>query len=264
MSGTGYFLPTTKETFLIPGNSKSSMDSELLGIDTALGYCLTTSEKEICIFIYSQAALLLLQRYEPTKYYFRTIQIFQLLQKFSAQQKIIQFQWIPSHVNIDSNERVDEIAKIATMLQPTLQPVMSLEVNVSALNKIIAQIWKNRVSDSSVGNSYKLNAKHIYVPMYKKISRALQTFSARARLGHILTRSYLYKFGLRLTPMCRLCQKPDENLQHILKDCTMEFPGVKRMDNYDMEVILNNSNLWKLAQHIYWRHRAISSKAGCI
>jgi len=43
----------------------------------------------------------------------------------------------------------------------------------------------------------------------------------------------------------------------------VELPDVKRMDNYDMEVILNNSNLWKLAQHTYWRHHAINSEAGC-
>jgi ribonuclease HI len=79
MSGAGYFIPTTEETFLIPDNSKSSMDSELLGINGALGYCLTTSEKEICIFTDSQAALLFLQRHKPTEYYFRTIQMFKLL-----------------------------------------------------------------------------------------------------------------------------------------------------------------------------------------
>jgi ribonuclease HI len=114
------------------------MDSELLGINATLGYYLTTSEKEICIFTDSQGALLFLQRYKPTEYYFRTIQIFQLLQRLSEQQKIIQFQWIPSHVNIDGNKWTDKIAKIATMLQPTLQPVMSLEVNISALNKTTA------------------------------------------------------------------------------------------------------------------------------
>jgi len=42
---------------------------------------LTTSEKEICIFTDSQAALLLLWRCKPTESYFRTIQVFQLLQK---------------------------------------------------------------------------------------------------------------------------------------------------------------------------------------
>jgi hypothetical protein len=55
----------------------------------------------------------------------------------------------------------------------------------------------------------------------------------------------------------------DESLQHILKESTVELPDVKRTDNCDMDVILNNSNLWKLAQHIYWRHHAISSEAGC-
>jgi len=43
----------------------------------------------------------------------------------------------------------------------------------------------------------------------------------------------------------------------------VELSDVKRIDNYDMEVILNNSNLWKLAQHIYWRHCAIQSEARC-
>jgi hypothetical protein len=88
--------------------------------------------------------------------------------------------------------------------------------------------------------------------MYKNIPRASQTFGARARLGHIMSHSYLYKFGLGFTPRCRLCQQQDETLQHILKDCTVELPDVNRIYNYDMEVVLNDSNLWKLAQHIYW------------
>jgi hypothetical protein len=80
-----------------------------------------------------------------------------------------------------------DIAKIATMLQPTLQPVMLLEGNISALNKTLAQNWKNKVADSSVGKSYKLNAKHTDLSVYRNIPRALQTFGARARLGHIMT-----------------------------------------------------------------------------
>jgi hypothetical protein len=94
---------------------------------------------------------------------------------------------------------------------------MSVEVSISALNKTVAQNWKNKVSDSNVGNSYRLNAKHIDLTMYKNIPRALQTFSARARLGHIVTQTYLYKFGLGLTRVCGLCQQQDETL----KDCTV-------------------------------------------
>jgi hypothetical protein len=73
---------------------------------------------------------------------------------------------------------------------------MSLEVSISALNKKIAQNWKNKVSNSSVGNSYKLNAKHIDLSMYKNIPRALQTFGARARLGDIVTQSIYTKRDL--------------------------------------------------------------------
>jgi hypothetical protein len=119
------------------------------------------------------------------------------------------------------------------------------------------------MSNSNVGNSYKLNAKQTVLSLHMNIPRALQILGARARLGHIMTGSYLYKFGLSLTPICKLCQQQNETLQHILKDCTVGLPDVKRIDNHDMEVILNNSYLWKLAQHIYWRHHAIVSEVGC-
>jgi ribonuclease HI len=44
-SGAGYFIPSTKETFLVPANSKVSVDSELPGINAALVYALTSNEK---------------------------------------------------------------------------------------------------------------------------------------------------------------------------------------------------------------------------
>jgi len=71
---------------------------------------------------------------------------------------------------------------------------MSLEVSISGLNKTVAQNWKNKVSNSDVGNSCKLNAKHVDLSVYKNIPRSLQTFGSRVRLGHIVTQSYLYKF----------------------------------------------------------------------
>jgi hypothetical protein len=115
---------------------------------------------------------------------------------------------------------------------------------------------------SNVGNSFKLNAKHISLSVYKNIPRALQTLGARARIGHILTQSCLCKFRISLTPACKLCQQLDETLQHILKDCTVELPDVKRIDKYDIEIILNNISLWKLAQHINWRPPAVDFEAG--
>jgi len=73
-----------------------------------------------------------------------------------------------------------------------------------------------------------LDGEHIDLSVYTDIPRALRTFGARATFGHIVTLSYLYKFGLSLTPVCWLCQQQDETLQHILKNCTVELPDVKK------------------------------------
>jgi hypothetical protein len=56
-----FFTPTTKETFLILSNSKSSINSELSRIKATLGHCVTTPQEENCILTDSQAALLLQQ-----------------------------------------------------------------------------------------------------------------------------------------------------------------------------------------------------------
>jgi hypothetical protein len=61
--------------------------------------------------------------------------LFTLWSSCQLLQKIITFQQIPSHIDIENNEKVDKIARTATMLQPTLQTVMSLKASTSAMNK---------------------------------------------------------------------------------------------------------------------------------
>jgi hypothetical protein len=87
------------------------------------------------------------------------------------------------------------------MLQPTLQTVMSLKASTPAMNKKITQDWKNKISNATAGKSYHQNIKHPNISVYKNIPRALQTFGARARLGHIVTQSYLYKFTDSVLPL---------------------------------------------------------------
>ena len=95
--GAGYFIPSTQEFFLVPANSCSSVDTELLAINAALTYCLTLNNKKVCIFTDAQAALLLLQQYKPSAYYFRTVHIIKILEWNKTE---LTLQWIPSHVNI--------------------------------------------------------------------------------------------------------------------------------------------------------------------
>jgi hypothetical protein len=132
---------------------------------------------------------------------------------------------------------------------------MSLKASTSAMNKKITQDWKNKISNSTVGKSYHQNIKHPNILVHKNIPRALQTFGPRARLGHIVTQSYLYKFRLSPSPLCMLCQQQEETLEHILMDCPIQLQDTHRMST-DLKTILNDNTFWTTAEPVYRRHRA--------
>jgi hypothetical protein len=124
------------------------------------------------------------------------------------------------------------------------------------MNKKITQDWKNKISNSTAGKSYNQNTKHPNISVYKNIPTALQTFGARARLGHILTQSYLYKFRLSPSPLCTQCQQQEETVEHILMDCPIQLQDIHRM-SIDLKTILNNNTFWTTAEQVYRRNRAI-------
>ena len=56
--------------------------------------------------------------------------------------------------------------------------------------------------------------------LYRNIPQHVQTFASRARIGHIVTNTYLYRFNLTESRMCPLCQVEEEDLEHVLLGCT--------------------------------------------
>lgn len=135
------------------------------------------------------------------------------------------------------------------MLQPTPQTVMSLKASTSAMNKKkITEDWKNKIPNSTVGKSWQQNIKHANISVYKNIPTAMQTFGARATLGHIVTQSYLYKFKLSPSPLCTLCQRQEETLERIGTDCPIQLPG------YTQDERWSKGNIKR--QHILDKSRA--------
>ena len=124
------------------------------------------------------------------------------------------------------------------------------------MNKKITQDWKNKMSNSTVGKSYHQNIKHPNISAYRYIPRELQTFGARATLGHKVIQSYLYKFRLSPSPLCTLCQQQAETLEHILVDCPIKLQDIHRMST-DLKMILNDNTFWTTAEQVSRRHRAI-------
>ena len=56
--------------------------------------------------------------------------------------------------------------------------------------------------------------------IYRNISRASQTFGARLRTGHLVTESYLNRFHLSDSPMCKVCNEEEDIIEHTLLNCT--------------------------------------------
>ncbi|KAJ4444903.1 hypothetical protein ANN_06701 [Periplaneta americana] len=185
-SGAGYYIPKYQESYFIPCSSSSSLDTELLAIDAAL----------------------------------QIIPIQKQLSKLKELQKEITFQWIPSHCGIPGNEKVDDIAKQATYLQPRPLQVISLSSAFASVKSHFTNLWINNWLSSDKGKILQsIQKKPNDLEMYKNFPRHVQTFLTRARAGHIVTQLYLHRFHISDNPTCLWCNNHDEDLEYILLYC---------------------------------------------
>ncbi|KAJ4430268.1 hypothetical protein ANN_22480 [Periplaneta americana] len=219
-SGAGYYIPKYQESYFIPCSSSSSLDTKLLAIDAALQCVTQISEKSICILTDSKGAIFNIIKYVPNLYAHRIITIQKPLSKLKELQKEITFQWIPSHCSIPGNEKVDNITKQATYLQPRPLQVISQSSAFASVKSHFANLWINNWLSSDKGKILQsVQKKPNDLEMYKNLPRHVQTFLTRARTGHIVTQLYLHRFHISDNPTCLWYNNHDEDLEHILLYC---------------------------------------------
>ena len=99
--------------FLVPANSCSNVNTELLGINTVLAYCLTLNNYKIMYYVGCTVVTRTTQTIS-----IRTAHILHIIQNLERKKIDLTLQWIPNLVNTTGDEKVDEIAKGATMFSP--------------------------------------------------------------------------------------------------------------------------------------------------
>ena len=177
-----------------------------------------------------------------------------LYELFSNQIKVI-FNWIPSHIDIKENDKVDLLAKNACkneMIQ------IQVPLNKTEINKDIhlkyQTIWETQYNTNNKGQFFKSiepNVKNIQIINLQ--NKHMETILYRLRTGHNRLNMHLHKIGLHNSGLCDFCEEP-ETVKHYLLDCLkyqqyqenlIDFAN-KNNVKLTIESILNNRDMFPL------------------
>ena len=135
----------------------------------------------------------------------------------SVRKKSVCFCWIPSHVGIPGNERVDSLARSAVSLEGRFPKAVPFSDYFPPFRTYLYNRWQSFWCELSRNKlrTVKPNISPWLHPEHK--NRHWETVLARLRIGHTrLTHSYLMT---RSSPtLCSTCQSP-LSVSHILLTC---------------------------------------------
>ena len=128
-------------------------------------------------------------------------------------------QWIPSHCNLQGNERADILAKKGAEKEQINKPVS--QTTAKQIIKSNTKIdWLNSWANCEKGRSM---FKHVPKPNTKDeinlLNRKDQVIIFRLRTTHIQLNFHLSRITKDHPPTCTLCGYKEETVQHFLFDC---------------------------------------------
>ena len=228
--------------------------AELIALLLALGWIRDVKPSNSVIFTDSLSALAALQN--PVEHIYNNAIIKEIVvilyELFSNQIKVI-FNWIPSHIDIKENDKVDLLAKNACkneMIQ-ILVPLNRSEIN-REIHLKYQLIWETQYNTNNKGQFFKSiepNVKNIQIINLQ--NKHMETILYRLRTGHNRLNMHLHKLGLHNSGLCDFCEEP-ETVKHYLLDCLkyqhlqeslIDF-AVKNNVKLTVESILKNRDLF--------------------
>ena len=243
-AGAGIFIPSEDIEVIIPLPPCSILVAEIIAIERALQEIshlpsASSSESHFVILTDSKASLQTLNSYKPTDTYHLCQSIRTLCDNIPAK---ITFQWIPSHVGIPGNERVDHLAKLAAESGPVNQIVESVSSLFCRVRQSTHNVWCERWKDGQTGRLYFEVQQKPNPVRYKGIPRQDQVALSRLRMQHFPTQSFLHRFNLADDPTCLLCGQAEETIHHLVFDCSSLSAQRSYAATCQWSQILKNTN----------------------
>ena len=129
--------------------------------------------------------------------------------------------WIPSHAGIESNEKVDSLAKKAAAKRKV--DLESNKLTKSDIKQLIEteinKKWQEMYDKSITGLHYKKLVPRVTREIkHSDKNRSRERLITRLRLGKCLLNHYLHEIHLHPTGLCDHCKIP-ETIEHYLLHC---------------------------------------------
>ncbi|XP_025762792.1 uncharacterized protein LOC112846838 [Oreochromis niloticus] len=132
----------------------------------------------------------------------------------------IHFLWVPAHVGISGNQKVDRLAKGALTKHRTEMEIKSSGSEAKGFVwRQVGQEWQERWDSGSKGRQlYHFKEEVAGCRLYGGNRRA-EVVITRLRLGHCALNKTLQMIGEHETGLCGLCQEEEETVEHVILRC---------------------------------------------
>lgn len=207
---------------VFPDAERSGSLNESASIFTAELYAILIVLKEILIrndknFVIYSDSLSALQALNFNSTHPLVLEILEWIFLLNRKNKMIKFCWVPAHVGVTGNERVDEIAKNAITTSAQRDIALPFRDFFPNIRKVIRNKWQEIWGNLNT-NKKMLEITNSVVPWrYNAMPRRWETALCRLRIGHTrLTHGFL--MADHYEPYCDDCLVP-LTVRHLLVEC---------------------------------------------
>ncbi|XP_024082361.1 uncharacterized protein LOC112126790 [Cimex lectularius] len=213
----------TNEGYSLPGWA-SIFSAESMGVLKALEYTQYKLQNvtQIAILTDSRSVVSHLENINTySKCDHVTMEILLRYRDLVSDGKSVTLCWIKGHSGIRENEIVDRFAKEAVVNGSFFDYKMTKCDAKRALNRVWLRDWQLLHDGSQGGQLYRLRFPMVpKKPWFQGCTGSRRFFSTmvRIRTNHGLWGAHRFRIGVRDSPNCATCDKP-EDLNHLIMEC---------------------------------------------